>query len=364
NRQRLEELLVLHDLSRAVTGQLERGAVVDAVRRHIARVLDARNLVVIVRDAEREDLEVVLRLADGADDAREPRRYPLGDIGLMSVVLATSRPVRTDDYAAECGRHGVEPIQGAAERRHWLGVPMTAGEQVLGVIALRGGLRPFSAADERLLLNIAHLAALALRSARLFEERTRAYGELAAAQDQLVRTEKLRALGEMASGVAHDFNNLLASILGPAQLVLQRVQNPQLRQWLQVIERAALDGAQTVRRLQEFTRIRRDEPFVAVDLNEVVREALEITQSRWRDEAVSRGVPLEVRNDLAALPKVAGDPVELREALTNLILNAVDAMPDGGVLTLTTAVGHGEIAVTVSDTGVGIPTTIRDRIFD
>jgi len=96
----------------------------------------------------------------------------------------------------------------------------------------------------------------------------------------------------------------------------------------------------------------------------VVREALEITQSRWRDEAVSRGVPLEVRNDLAALPKVAGDPVELREALTNLILNAVDAMPDGGVLTLTTAVGHGEIAVTVSDTGVGIPTTIRDRIFD
>src|SRR5207244_9282302 len=127
---------------------------------------------------------------------------------------------------------------------------------------------------------------------------------------------------------------------------------------------AALDGAQTVRRLQEFTRIRRDEPFVAVDLNEVVREALEITQSRWRDEAVSRGVPLEVRNDLAALPKVAGDPVELREALTNLILNAVDAMPDGGVLTLTTAIGRGEIAVPVSDTGVGIPTTIRDRIFD
>src|SRR5207247_8936204 len=180
--------------------------------------------------------------------------------------------------------------RGAAGRRHWVGVPMTAGEQVLGVIALRGGTRPFGEPDERLLLNIAHLAALALRSVRLYEERTRAYGELAAAQDQLVRTEKLRALGEMASGVAHAFNKLLASVLGRAQLVLQRVQNPQLRQWLQVIERAALDGAQTVRRLQEFTRIRRDEPFVAVDLNEVVREALEITQSRWRDEAVSRGV--------------------------------------------------------------------------
>src|SRR5439155_40694 len=131
---------------------------------------------------------------------------------------------------------------------------------------------------------------------------------------------------------------------GRPQLTLQQVSQPQLRQWLQVIERAALDGAQTVRRLQEFTRIRRDQPFVAVDLNEVVREALEITQARWREEAVSRGVMLEVRNDLAALPKVAGDPVELREALTNLILNAVDAMPGGGVLTLTTAVVDGEVA--------------------
>jgi len=364
NRQRLEELLVLHDLSRAVTGQLERGAIVDALRRHIARVLDARNLVVIVRDAEREDLEVVLRVTDGADDAREPRRYPLGDIGLMSVVLATSRPVRTDDYAAECGRHGVEPIQGAAELRHWLGVPMTAGEQVLGVIALRGGPRPFSAADERLLLNIAHLAALALRSVRLFEERTRAYGELAAAQDQLVRTEKLRALGEMASGVAHDFNNLLASVLGRAQLLMRRVQDPQQLQWLRVIERSALDGAQTVRRLQEFTRIRRDQPMVPLDVTQMVRDALDITQSRWREEPVSRGVVIEVRTELAAVPPILGDAAELREALTNLILNAVDAMPTGGTLGLVTTVGDDHVEIAVSDTGVGIPPAVREKIFD
>src|SRR5947207_14857708 len=139
---------------------------------------------------------------------------------------------------------------------------MAAGDRVLGVLALRGGERPFTERDERLLTNLAHLAALALRSAQLFEERTRTYRELTAAQDQLVRTEKLRALGEMASGVAHDFNNLLASILGRAQLTLQRLEDPQLRQWLKVIDRAALDGAQTVRRLQEFTRTAHDQPFV------------------------------------------------------------------------------------------------------
>ncbi|HEV8583491.1 MAG TPA: GAF domain-containing protein [Methylomirabilota bacterium] len=364
NRQRLEELSVLHDLSRAVTGQLERGAIVEAVRRHIARVLDARNLVIIVRDEERDELEVTLRVTDGADDPSEPRRYPLEDIGLMSVVLATGRPLRTDDYAAECERRGVQPVAGSADRKTWLGVPMTAGEQVLGVIVLRGAARPYGAADEQLLLNIAHLAALALRSVRLYEERTRAYGELAAAQDQLVRTEKLRALGEMASGVAHDFNNLLASVLGRAQLLMRRVQDPQQREWLRVIERSALDGAATVRRLQEFTRIRRDQPMVPLDVAQIVRDALDITQSRWREEPVSRGIVVDVQADLAAVPPILGDAAELREALTNLILNAVDAMPAGGTLRLVTAANDDHVEVAVSDTGVGIPPAVREKIFD
>jgi GAF domain-containing protein/CheY-like chemotaxis protein len=364
NRRQVGELSVLHELSRAVTGQLDRAALVDAIRAQVARVLDARNMLIALRDEDRGDFEVILRVVDGALEMRPPLRYPPRSVGLMSVVFETGRPMRTDDYLAECARSGVEPAPGAVPLRYWLGVPMLAGRVALGVLALRSGERPFTEADERLLSNIADLGALALRSARLFEERARAYGELAAAQDQLVRTEKLRALGEMASGVAHDFNNLLASILGRAQLVLQRVADPQLRQWLQVVERAALDGAATVRRLQDFTRIRRDQPFVAVDLNEVVRDALEITQSRWREEPSSRGVSIEVRTSLGAPPRVAGDPAELREALTNLILNAVDAMPAGGALSLATAAEDGGAAVSVGDTGVGIPEGIRERIFD
>jgi signal transduction histidine kinase len=156
--------------------------------------------------------------------------------------------------------------------------------------ASRGFDQPFTGPDERLIAGIAQLAALMLRSARLYEERSRAFGELASAQDQLVRTEKLRALGEMASGVAHDFNNVLASILGRAQLLLERIQDVKLRRWLQVIERAAMDGARTVRRLQDFTGIRRDQPAVAVDLNQVVQQVLEATESTWRQEARRRGV--------------------------------------------------------------------------
>jgi CheY-like chemotaxis protein len=132
-----------------------------------------------------------------------------------------------------------------------------------------------------------------------------------------------------------------------------------------VIERSAMDGARTVRRLQDFTRIRRDVPAVPVDLNEIVEQTLESTQFRWQQEPQSRGVAVQVETALGApLPPISGDPAELREALTNLVLNAVDAMPEGGVLRLASAVRDGEVEVVVSDTGVGIPEAIRHKIFD
>src|SRR5256884_2993118 len=282
----------------------------------------------------------------------------------MAPVLGSGRALRTDGYGAECTRRGLRPVPLSERLRHWLGVPLSSRDRVLGMVALRSAERPFTAAEENLLGNIAHLTALALASVRLYEERTRAFGELAAAQDQLVRTEKLRALGEMASGVAHDFNNLLASVLGRAQLLMRRVQDPQQLQWLRVIERSALDGAQTVRRLQEFTRIRRDQPMVPLDVTLVVRDALDITQSRWREEPASRGVVIEVRTELATVPPVLGDAAELREALTNLILNAVDAMPTGGTLGLVTTADGDQVEIAVSDTGVGIPPAVREKIFD
>ena len=142
------------------------------------------------------------------------------------------------------------------------------------------------------------------------------------------------------------------------------MQDPKLAGWLQVIERSALDGAQTVRQLQEFAWVRRDQPMIPVDLNEIIRDALEITQSRWREDALRQGVLIDVRISTAPLPSVAGDAAELREALTNLILNAVDAMPRGGILTASSAVAGDVIELTVADTGVGIPATIKDKIFD
>jgi GAF domain-containing protein len=361
----LSELSVLHDLSRTVTGQLRQDDVVTAIHRQVARLLDARHMVLAVMDEDTAELTAVLRLRDNAHVAEPLRRSIHSRVGLMPSVATSGRPIRTHDYLGECARRGLEPVEPERALPHWIGVPMLAGTQVVGVLTLRSADRPFSEADERILTNIAGLAALALRSARLYQDRTRAYEDLALAQDQLVRSEKLRALGEMASGVAHDFNNLLAAILGRAQLLLHRVADPTARQWLHIIERSAADGAKTVRRLQEFTRIRRDQPAVAVDLNQVIRETLELTEAAWRLEPPRRGIVIEAVSDLAPdLPTTLSDPAELREVMTNLILNAVDAMPRGGSLTLSTALRGDFIELRVADTGVGIPEAVRGKIFD
>jgi nitrogen-specific signal transduction histidine kinase/ActR/RegA family two-component response regulator len=195
-------------------------------------------------------------------------------------------------------------------------------------------------------------------------------------QQQMLQSEKLRSLGELAGGVAHDFNNVLAAILGRVQLLKMQFKPPDGREekrtsmrdmskCLEIIERASLDGAEIVRRIQEFSRKRLDDKdFTTVDINELLDNVLEFTKMRWRNEAESRGINIEVQRDYGAIPHILGSASELREVFTNLINNALDAMPDGGRISISTMRDNDRIILTIADTGIGIPEEIRNRIFD
>ncbi len=200
----------------------------------------------------------------------------------------------------------------------------------------------------------AGLAAVAL-SLRNRAERLRR--ELTEAHEQMARLQKLGSLGEMASSFAHAFNDVLTPIIGRSQLLAQRVTDPQAREWLETIERSALAGAQTVRRIQEFMRMRNEEPTVAVDLGAVVKQAIDLTVPRQRP-----GVRIETEID--AVPPVAGDPLGLREALAYVITNAVEAAPDAGTVTITTRMDGGDAVVAVNDAGVGMTAAVQSRIFE
>ncbi len=185
---------------------------------------------------------------------------------------------------------------------------------------------------------------------------------LKAAQGQLVKQERLRALGMMASGIAHDFNNALTLILGHAELIAPRLReggSDREAGYLEQLMTAAKDATHVVRRLREFYRPaeNRDE-FEALSLGDLVTQVVELTRPRWAEVVGERRIA--VRLDIADTRLVMGHPAELREALMNLIFNAVDAMPAGGEMVVGTRQMGDETAVTVSDTGVGM--TEEERI--
>ncbi len=183
-------------------------------------------------------------------------------------------------------------------------------------------------------------------------------------RERLVDTERLRALGELSGGVAHDFNNLLGAILGRVQLLRRRAFESRIDRELSVIERAAQDGRETVRRIQEFARTRTGQNFSPVDLADVIRDALEITRTRWKTEADRRNVAIQLQLDTPSVPAVLGKDSELREVFTNLILNAIDAMPQGGKLRLSCSERGDAVLAEVADTGVGMTDEIRRHLFD
>lgn len=191
-----------------------------------------------------------------------------------------------------------------------------------------------------------------------------ALDELVASHHQTVQLERLRAFREMAGEVAHDFNNTLSGILARAQLLLADVQDPDVRRSLRMIEQVALEGAWVVRRFQDFSRTRSSRPFQPVDLNLLVEEIANSARSRWSQQLAARGITGEVQAETSAVPAVSGDMAELRQVLTSIALNALDAMPEGGNLTFRTGRERGRVFCQVADTGIGMTEQIRLHIFD
>jgi PAS domain S-box-containing protein len=180
----------------------------------------------------------------------------------------------------------------------------------------------------------------------------------------LIQSEKLRALGEMASGVAHDFNNILSTIIANAQMLEPAVTDPDCRRRLNLIEIAAKDGAETIKRIQEFSRVRKDKNFQAIDFNTLIEQVVLITSPRWKDQSQRQGKTITLNTDMEPLAPLAGNAAELKEVITNLIFNAVDAMPKGGEITIRTRQEGGYACLSIKDTGAGMPPHVRRRVFD
>ena len=259
----------------------------------------------------------------------------------------------------------------------WTSITYFAGASAAAVIAKLMGLFGFYAliitlpiiaivffTYQTYLKNIEASAKQAEQAERHVEELSHFIAEQERIREQFSQMEKLSALGELASGVAHDFNNTLAGILGRAQLILRTNDPEKIERGLNIIIKTAEDGAKTVKRIQDFARQRRDHDFEPVSIDQILFDVSEITRPRWKDRAEASNVQITLDLQIRSKTKVMGDESELREVLVNMVFNAVDAMPQGGNLTLTAEDVDDRVVISVGDTGSGMLPEVKTRIFD
>jgi PAS domain S-box-containing protein len=353
-RRQAETLAALHETALELAVQPSLPDLLQAIVARAVVLLKAREGGFYLYRPDSDDLLVVVAYHTASD----PRGMVLrrGE-GLAGKVLATGRAMAVADYSRWEGQAAQYAGAGFAA---YVAVPVWWGDRLLGIIDVGDAApRVFSAGDIALLERFTPLAAAALENNRLVRDVQEQIDKLKQAQIQLVQAAKLAAVGELAAGVAHELNNPLTSVLGFAELLLHSpATDAATRHDLDIIAREAVRARDIVRNLLSFARQAKPQRL-PTDISGVLRQTLGIVRQHMEHSGVV------IEEDYAAdVGLVTLDSGQMKQVFLNLITNAAHAMPRGGKLKLRIArLGH-EVAISVSDTGEGIPPEALEHIFE
>jgi signal transduction histidine kinase len=384
--RQLAELGILNRIGIAVSGTLSLNEVLDQALDAILLVLKVQTAEIFLVDEKQAEVVLAQHQGPGQEAFQEITRFKLGE-GFPGWVALSGEPLITTDLARDARFLRKRVIE--LGFRTYAAIPLKAAGKVIGTLGIADhGPLTSTEANLPLLMTIGAAIGMAVANAYLYKDLSHAterletkVEDLERMQSRLIEAERLQAAGQMAAGVAHDFNNALMGILGQTQLMRPFLeQGPAaataegyagLLECLARQEQAVLDAAATVRKIRESTRQSDTEAFGPVALSGIIELLLAMSRPRWKDQAEAAGVQIAVRTTLADTPPVFGNAAELYEALTNLLFNALDAMPHGGTLTITTthvwnaeSEGQGWVEITVTDTGVGMSPTIQAHLFE
>jgi signal transduction histidine kinase/ActR/RegA family two-component response regulator len=361
--EKIKQLTTLYEIGKTLSSTLDLD---ELFKKALELLKDRWGYVlggIFFLDKEKDELYIRHVVGRNFEEVKH-MRFKVGVDGIVGWVAKTGELLYVPDVSKD-----PRYIPGSPAGKSEVAIPFKIRDQVIGVLDIESNEpRGFDEEDLKTLSSFVSQMSISIENAQLFSDLKQTLQELKLAQDQIIQAEKLRAMGEMASGVAHDFNNVLAVVLGNIQLLLYQLDHlspEEIREGLKIIEQSSKDGAETVRRIQEFTGVRRDKEFVSLSLNEIITEVVNITQPRWKDQTQKKGIQVGLAAQLGEIPLIMGSPSELREVLTNIIFNAVDAMPEGGKLTIATQPqAEGWVEVRIADTGIGMTEEVKKRIFD
>jgi signal transduction histidine kinase/ActR/RegA family two-component response regulator/HAMP domain-containing protein len=380
-KQQFGRISLLNQITQAISERQDTDSILHVVLRQLEDHLNLDVGCVALFDPKEQSLNVA---AFRAKNTLLKSKLALNEGTALRLTQTGLEPCRTGQtvYIPDTLKHPAalsERFAGAGLRSA-VAVPLLVENNLFGVL-LTGRLAPtsFSSGECEFLRTLSEHVALAAHQARLHTELETAYNDLRKTQQTVMQQERLKALGQMASGIAHDINNALSPVVGFSDLLLrgEKGLSTNGQKYLSHIRTAGEDIAHIVARLREFYR-RRDEneSLQQLNLNRLTDQVIDMTRPRWKDIPQSRGVTIEMHTELAGeVPDLMGIESEVREALTNLVLNAVDALPNGGNITLRTRVlahdpsanngtPHSSVVVEVADSGTGMTEEVRKRCLE
>ena len=380
-QQQFVRLSLLNQITEAISERQDTGSILHVVLQQLEQHLNIDLGMVVLFDAPTKNLNIAALCVKNTLLASKLDLFEGGVVPLAETDFQLCEKGETV-YIADTLKWKTPFVEKLAVIgwRSTVAVPLMLEENLFGIL-IAARLKPdgFSSGDAEFLRMLSEHVALAAHQARLHADLEKAYNELRRTQATVLQQERLKALGQMASGIAHDVNNALSPVIGFADLILKGDYGlkPDAKKYLGHIRTAGEDIAHIVARLREFYRTREiNEALQQLNLNTLVEQVVDMTRPRWRDIPQSNGITIEVEMELAPdAPRLAGIESEVREAITNLVLNAVDAMPNGGKITIATHVIRHDgsqnrskhpvnMAIEISDTGTGMDEETRKRCLE
>jgi PAS domain S-box-containing protein len=375
-QQQLARISLLNQITRAISERQDLQSVMQTVLQQLERHLPVNFGAILLYESKTDLLtSAAVRVKDGAGNTlrivETGTRFSPDRFGLRQCLKGQTLYVSGGGMRAPV----IEQLFNAGFKAI-AACPLVVEGNAFGVMVCGRTNEEISSGECEFLRMLSEQVALAANQAQLYTELQSAYNDLRMERQSVIEQERLRALGKMASGIAHDINNALSPIVVYSEMLQRGNHAPDMVQrYLHSIRTAGEDIAHIVTRMREFYRKREaDDVLFPIKLNELAKEVIDLTRPRWRDIPQERGIVINVETDLnPELPEIMGNASELREAITNLMLNAVDAMPDGGKIALRTNTRWWEdqgvrkasqVWIEVSDSGIGMDEETRSRCLE